>query len=173
MQGFGGDNSALNGVRLQCCAKVASVTVRLSLVFETEGSPGQDHHVWYTPTITYGLLDSGHMAQSTCIHMIGSTAWALGFSGAGNAFPSGTDVHGAFTSALNMKEKTTINAYAPPAKASDSYYLYQGILTYLLADGTYCKIGGDRLAHHTQRLSTSSYNVIQSDSGPVVADPYQ
>lgn len=158
------DETGLTGVRLQCCAKVTSVTVRLNPVFETEGSPGHDYLVEHTPTFSFGLLSSGPFDKSTCFQIVDTVRASVSFSEAAASASSGTSVSSssvstAFSLALIARDKQTTTT-SWQVKASDHLYLYQGLATIHMSDGSTFKMGGDYLVSSSQKLSTSSYTVV-------------
>ncbi len=159
------DDSALNGVRLQCCAKVASVKVRLNPLFELAGGSGSGSSVTYTKSFSLGLLSSSQFDKSTSFEIATAVSAEVSYAGAAASASASASVNtnsvtSTFSSALNTKEEKRSETTTWVVKFSDPLYVYQGRTSIHMSDGSVIEMGGEYLVQSNQKLSTSSYTIL-------------
>ncbi len=161
-----GDDTALNGVRLDCCAKVASVMVRLNPLFEIAGGSGSESSVTYTKTFSLGLLSSSQFDQRTSFEIATAVSAEVSYAGAAasasaSASVNTNSVSSTFSSALNTREEKRSETTTWVVKFSDPLYVYQGRTTIHMSDGSAIEMGGEFLVQANEKLSTASYPILQ------------
>ncbi len=157
----GGDDVALDGVRLYCCANVVSVKVYLDALYEIEGQGGSKSSYTETRDIAVGLVSSTQIDESTSFDVAASLSLSANFGVfSGSAGLEASYAKSAFSSALNSRQQKTTKSTSWHVRFSDPLYIYQGRTVVYMSDGGTFELAGDLIQQSDSRLNASSIEAL-------------
>ena len=173
------DDTALNGVDLRCCGKIASVKVQLVEIFSrpADGNP-DSQGAKYTKQIqsTSGLVSSsGYYHTSTAYDVATRVQQVSDYTTAAGAIATDDNsnltslpeidyfkalVKEVLSSALDNRHGSSSVTLAVPVNVYVGVYAYVGQTTVAMSDGSVVQFKGDKMMKSPRKLDISNFTVL-------------
>ena len=132
-----GDDSALNGIKLRCCARVVRVDAFLSTVYHGEGGSGTNSYTSIKITLESGTSSKSQMDKKEQFSIAAHVGGSINYGVVSAAASVDTSyLRDTFSSTVSSQSEKTTETKEYKVYMNVPTYLYQARATIVLSDGS-------------------------------------